>query len=222
MPSLPAARAGGALTFDTPTNVLVFSGGAVRPTADKAYAIDYKETWVLSLNNVGAGWQRRKDLPFYANHMGSVTIRDADDGEHHFYVAGQVGENEKTGNVAVNWEYVVATDQWVQRASLPLTRGHAGSSTRALGCGYYQVAGSTNGGNIGGAWGNLTNGATKDISFYDFATNSWTKMGDLTNPIKTPVCDVSPSGPDGQWLYCETGWPGGRFSVRRRIELVAQ
>ena len=173
---------------------------------------------MLSLNNTSAGWQQKAESPFHANHMGFVTIRDAQGREHHFFVGGQNGENEKTGNFDDNWEYIVASDEWVKHVPLPFPRGHAGSSTRAIGCGYLQVAGSTNGGDIGGAWGNLSSGKTTDISFYDFSTNTWTKLGDLTNPINTPVCVVSPDSAEGRWLYCETGWSGGRFSKRRRIQ----
>ena len=87
---------------------------------------------------------------------------------------------------------------------MPFTRGHASSSTRAMGCGFIIAGGSTN-----------ENGKTKDISFYDITTDTWTKIGELPNAINTPVCDI---GVDG-YLYCESGWPNGTFSHKRKIYL---
>lgn len=99
-------------------------------------------------------------------------------------MAGQLGEFEHTGNLAENWEYVVATYSRIKHASLPFTRGHSGSSTRAIGCGYFQAGGTSNGSVKGGLWGTLANGSkTTDVSFSDMTMDSWTKIGDLTNPI---------------------------------------
>ena len=57
---------------------------------------------------------------------------------------------------------------------------------------------------------------TKDISFYDVGSNSWTTIGELPAYVNTPVCDISPNG----YLYCESGWTNGLFSSRRKIQLV--
>ena len=222
LPSLPSGRAGGAMIHDELHNVLIFSGGAERPKAGSPYAEDYRHTWALSLDNIASGWVAKQDLPFLSNHMAFASVKDAQGRQHHMFIGGQVGENEKDGNVDENWEYIAPTDTWVEKANIPFTRGHASSSTRPYGCGFFQIAGTTNGFSNLPGWGSQSPGTIEDISFYDFTTNQWMPFGQLTNPVKNPVCVVAPS-PDSQgktWLYCETGWAGGRFSRRREIELV--
>jgi len=162
------------------------AGGAERPNPWSPHAEDYQHTWKLSLDNIEAGWQEKTDIPFLSNHMSYVSILDAMGQQHHFFVGGQVGQNEKSGNIDDIWEYIVATDDWVKHANLPFTRGHASSSTRPLGCGFFQIAGSTNGYYDLDEWGSNGPGKTSDISFSDFILDRWTKIGDMTNPIKHP------------------------------------
>jgi len=207
LPSLPEGRAGGGMVYDSDTNSLIFSAGAERPKAGDPNAFDYRHTWVLNLGNSGAGWKAKADIPFLSNHMSFVTVTDAAGKSRHIFVGGQVGENEKSGNVADNYEYDVKNDKWIKLKNMPMTRGHAASSTRAMGCGFIIAGGSTN--SNGGA-------KTQDVSFYDIETDSWKKIGDLPTAINTPVCDISPNG----YMYCESGWANGIFSTRRKIRLV--
>ena len=55
-----------------------------------------------------------------------------------------------------------------------------------------------------------------DVSYYDIASDSWSKIGDLPNAINTPVCDVDI---EGGWYYCFTGWATGKFATKIKIEL---
>jgi len=194
------------MIYDTASNSLVFAGGAMRPWPGNPHAEDYTHTWKLNLGNIEAGWETVSNIPFLANHMSYVTVLDAFSNERHIFVAGQVGENEFTGNIVANYEYVVETDTWIKLKDMPFTRGHASESTRAMGCGFYIAAGSTN-----------EYGKTKDISFYDIERDTWTKIGETRNALNTPVCDVSPA--TGK-MYCETGWAQGSFSTVRAITLV--
>lgn len=202
LPDLPDGRAGGGMVYDSNTNSLTFAGGAERPNANNAHAEDYTDTWTLELDNLGAGWKRKKDIPFLANHMSFVTARDGKGKEVHIFVAGQIGENEYTGNIKDNYRYDVANDQWIKLQDMILTRGHAASSTRAIGNGFLIAGGSTN-----------ENGKTASIHYYDVPSDTWTKIGDLPNPVNTPVCDISPDG----YLYCESGWANWNYSFRRKI-----
>jgi len=206
LPSLPDGRAGGGMIYDTASNSLVFAGGAERPDPSHPHAVDYQHTWKLNLGNIGAGWQTMTDIPYLANHMSYVTVRDSTKRERHIFVGGQVGEEEKTGNVSDNYEYDVATDTWIKLADIPIPRGHSSSSTRAMGCGFWMAAGTTN-----------DTGTTKDVSFYDIELNTWTHIGETRNPIKTPVCDFSPYS---NQMYCETGWSRSFYSTVRGFELV--
>lgn len=73
-----------------------------------------------------------------------ATAIDASGRERHYFLAGQVGENEHTGNVDDNYEWDIAGERWIRRRDLPFTRGHASSSTNAVNCGFMIAAGSTN------------------------------------------------------------------------------
>jgi hypothetical protein len=111
---------------------------------------------------------------------------------------------EFTGNVEENWEYDYANNQWIQLADMPFTRGHASSSTRPISCGYTMSGGSTN-----------EFGKTATVLYYDYSTNTWSTVGNLTSAINTPVCDFVKHTSTGKtWYYCDKGWSG---SWRREV-----
>ena len=217
LPDLPEGRSGGGMVYDSDSNSLIFSGGAVRPVAGNRHSVDYKNTWMLSLDNVEAGWAEKADLPFVANHMGATTTKDALGHERHFFVGGQVGDDEDFGNISDNYEYFVQSDTWIKREFMPFTRGHANSSTRAFGCGFFVAGGSTNGASEMG----IPQGKTSDISFYDTTTDSWTKIGDLVwnLGVNTPVCDIGIDAANEQYIFCESGFANADYSYRRKIVL---
>jgi len=191
-PDLPDGRAGGGMMYDSETNSLVFAGGAERPDAEAGIpdAFDYTNTWSLDLGNVKGGWKDKTGISFEANHTSFVTATDSSGKQRHIFVGGQVGENERRGNVKDHYEFDVKNDIWVKLKDMPFTRGHDSSSTRALGCGYI-TGGTTN-----------EFGKTNDVSFYNIEDDTWQKLGNLTTAINTPVCDISSNG---GYLYCEAG-----------------
>ena len=199
---LPVGRAGGGLVYDPDRNALFFTAGAERPVAGNANAVDYKDTWMYSFSNPGAGWVKKLDLPFLSNHMSFVTAKDQTGKNRHYFLAGQVGENEWSGNVKSNYEWDAVNETWIKRKDLPVARGHAASSTRAIGCGFIIAGGAVNG------------GKTKDVTYYDIPSDSWTKIGDLPNFVNTPVCDIDFAG---GYFYCESGYVNGSFSYRIKI-----
>jgi hypothetical protein len=201
---LPSGRAGGGLVYDKQRRALVFAAGAQRPEPGNPEAFDYNTTWMYYFDRPNAGWVRQADIPFLANHMSFVTAVDANTNqERHYFLGGQVGENEYTGNVVDNFEWDMDRLTWVRRRSMPMTRGHAASSTRAVGCGFVIAAGSTN-----------ENGKTADVSYYNVPTDTWTSIGTLPNAINTPVCDIDVVE---RYMYCESGWATGSFSWRRQM-----
>jgi len=189
------------MVYDSNKKELTFASGAIRPQPGKADADDQNDTWVYSLSNPGAGWQKKADIPYHANHMSFVTARDETGKERHFFVGGQVDENEWSGNVKDNYEWDAQEEKWIKRADMPFTRGHSSESTRAIACGYIIAAGSTN-----------EFGKTKDISYYDIPSNTWTTIGEMPAAINTPVCDIA-----GGYLHCESGYSKGFFSYKRKI-----
>jgi N-acetylneuraminic acid mutarotase len=189
--SLPdRGRAGGGMVYDSATNSLIFAGGAVREFQDDK-AKDLDNTWMYSLSNPQNGWVAKAPIPYTGNHMSFVTARDGANNQRHFFLAGQKSEGEANDNIASNFEYVVATDTWIARQSLPFPRGHASSSTNAFGCGFLVVAGCKNG-----------SIKVSDVTYYEIDSNTWTKIGDYQLALNTPVCDIHrPTNT----MFCEGG-----------------
>jgi hypothetical protein len=203
--SLPkGGRAQGGMFYNTQLNALIYAGGSQRPTRGSRVVIDYKDTWMYSLNNPAAGWVAQSNIPYYANHMNSVTVRDSMGMERHLVFGGQVGDYELTSNVRTMYEYIAATDRWVQRANMPFGRGHSQAAVNAIGCGFIVSGGRTN------------TGLTGDISYYSIETDTWQSIGRLPVDLHTNVCVVTPT--TGR-LRCETGWVSGKFSTETPIML---
>lgn len=201
--SLPkGGRSGGAMMYSSTLNALIYAGGSQRATQGQAVAIDYKDTWMYSFDNPAAGWVPQANIPFYGNHMSTATVSDANGKERHYVFGGQVGDYELWGNTANMYEYVVETDQWIKRTSMPFARGHATSSVQAVGCGFIVAGGRTN------------KGLTGDISYYNSVDDTWQTIGRLPVDIHTNVCVVK----FGK-LRCETGWATGTFSTETPIQI---
>jgi hypothetical protein len=203
MPKLPQPRSGGGMVYDPDRNALIYAGGAERPKAGNPHAEDRPHAWMYEFAT--GAWRSVADMPYISNHISYTTTKDAAGKVRHFFVGGQVGENEFSGNVKDHYEFDAVNLTWTPRAQQLFTRGHASSSTNAVPCGYIIAGGSTN-----------EFGKTKDISYYDIATNSWIKIGELPSAVNTPVCGIDFIG--GMY-YCETAWTTGKFSTKRRIEV---
>jgi N-acetylneuraminic acid mutarotase len=200
-------RAGGAMIYDSSLNALIYAGGAQRNTKGTTLAIDFKDTWMYSFNNPGAGWVPQSKIPYFANHMNAVTVVDSTGKERHYVFGGQVGDYELTGNVATMYEYVAITDTWIKRTPMPFGRGHATSAVRAVGCGFIVAGGRTN--------KDVMGGLTGEVTYYDVATDTWQSIGRLPVDIHTNVCVVSKTG----LLRCETGWIANDFSTETQLIL---
>jgi len=142
LPDLPVGRAGAGMVYDSSTNSLVFSAGAERVGW---VTTDFQNTWMLNLGNPGAGWVPKAAIPFHSNHMSYVTVKDASGKERHVFLGGQKAEDEHNGNINSNYEYDVANNAWIKLTDMTLARGHAASSTRAIGCGLIIAGGAING-----------------------------------------------------------------------------
>jgi hypothetical protein len=192
-------RAGGGMFYDSQLNALFYTAGAQR---HDGITIDFNDTWMYALNDTAAGWVPKAPIPFHGNHVSFVTAKDDNGRERHYILGGQHAEDEVNNNRSENFEYDAINDVWIARHPLPVPRGHAASSTRAISCGYVVAAGTTNGGK-----------KCSDVSYYDIPTDTWTSIGSLPKAIKTPVCDL---GPD-HTMYCESGFDEQWFSFKRKI-----
>ena len=201
--SLPkGGRSSGAMIYDLTLNAIFYAGGSQRSTHGQPVAIDYKDTWMYSFNNPAAGWVQQSDIPFYGNHMNSISILDSQGNNRHYIFGGQVGDYELWGNTATMYEYVATADKWIQRTSMPFARGHSASAVRAIGCGFIVAGGRTN------------EGLTGDITYYSSVDDTWQSIGRLPVDIHTNVCVVA-----FNMLRCEAGWSTGTFSTETSIYL---
>jgi hypothetical protein len=171
---------------------------AVRPKAGKSASIDYFNTWTYDLAQGDAGvWVSQDDIPFSGNHIMYTRASDEMGMERFYVMGGQMAEDEKYGNIDLMYEFVPSmpkgkNQQWIQRASMAMKRGHASASTRAYGCGLIMLGGTTN----------RPIGKIDSIDYYDIPSNTWTKIGNLGEAENTPVCDIY-ADPDGKdWIWC--------------------
>lgn len=196
--SLPnGGSAGGGMIYDTARNTLFYAGGGQRRIIGSPHPVDIDNTWKIRLSDPRSGWVASTPFPYLANHLSYVTHRDSRGSERHFFLGGQVGEIECCANFGLNFEFIASSETWVRRASIPIPRGHASSSTRAVGCGFVVAGGSTNSET---SFKNRTN----DISYYDIPTNTWTStIGLLPASIATPIVDIHSNG----YMYFVSGYP---------------
>jgi hypothetical protein len=207
LPSLPNnGSAGGGMIYNTKLNTLFYAGGGQRLQRNNVHPVDVNDTWKLTLGNISNGWVPSTPIPYQANHLSYVTHRDSLGNERHFMLGGQMSENECCGNVAYNYEFVPESETWIQRASMPIPRGHTASSTRAIGCGFIIAGGSLN-----NALGQKKLNRTDDVSYYDIYNDIWTaSIGKLPGIGATPIVDIHSNG----YMHFINALP---ISDRRRI-----
>lgn len=198
LPSLPDARAGGGMVYNKFRKALFFAGGAVRQKGG-GRVYDYGDSYVLYLAKQDEGWQRRAIMPNPRNHMSAVSVYG-----RYFFVAGQHGKDELTGNQDSLHEYRFASNTWIKRADIPFPIGHVSASTPRYYGGFFMIGGVING-----------KKKSKKVLYYHLATNAWYDIGDYQRTAQTPVCGV-------KWnrLICATayGKPGGGASgYMRRV-----
>jgi Kelch motif len=189
--NLPIGSAGAGMIYDSALNALFYSGGRQSYNFSNPGTFDVTHTWKYSFQNTSAGWVASTPIPYEANHQSAVTHTDAFGKQRHFYMGGQERLYECCRNKDALYEFVVRTETWVRRANMPLARGHATASTRAIGCGFFIAGGSVN-----SPIGILNR--TTDMSYYDIPSDRWMRLGDVPFPGATPVV-VAP--PNSGYLY---------------------
>jgi N-acetylneuraminic acid mutarotase/fibronectin type 3 domain-containing protein len=170
-PTLPKMRgAGGAGLIG---NTIVFFGGM-------NYNRDWSapNTWALDLNNQGAGWVSKADMPNPRNHIAAASV-----GGFVYAIGGQY--NQEEAQIAQNEvdRYDLATDTWVKVGELPTVRSHINSSTFAWNGKILIVGGET-----------AYNTVVRNVTLYDPATNTSTEMSPLPFGRSTSVAGVLPDG----------------------------
>jgi N-acetylneuraminic acid mutarotase len=206
LPPLPeGGRGGGGMVYMKITNSLLYATGATRPV--NGPTIDRTDAWELRLDNLSAGWQSQPDIPYKGNHVSHVTAM-FEGKQRHYFMGGQEEGDEYNSNFADNFEWDNTSKVWIKRADMLFPRGHASTSAFAYGCGFLIAGGAIN-----------DSKRTADISYYGIDTDSWTKVGDLTQTINTPACDIVRFDNGTDYIYCQTGPVSGSFSWRIQISL---
>jgi hypothetical protein len=189
LPLLPdGGSAGAGMIYDSETRTIFYVSGSKRPKVGDRFSVDVNTVWKYTFAPGEKKWVASTPIPFKSNHMSSVTHLDTvTNKERHFFLGGQIGENEHTGNLPDMYELIVSSETWVRRASMPMGRGHAMASTRSIGCGFIIASGSVN-------TVTAIKNRTADISYYDIPTNRWTSIGNLVYGMVTPIIDIDTTG----------------------------
>ena len=119
-PSLPEARGSGGMELIN--NKLYFTSG--ERLSDRA---DVGTTWMYDLNNTGAGWQTRADLPAPRSHFGTAVINGI-----LYVVGGQTGHDSAGVPLKTVYAYDPVANTWTQKADLPGPISHQAPATFAF------------------------------------------------------------------------------------------
>lgn len=182
MPDLPESSGGAGMVYIQKLNALFYAGGAIRNGTSGG--TDTGKSYMLFLGNVTDGWQSRATMPDPRNHLAAVVVSG-----RAFFLGGQKGGDEVSGNSAEVREYLWWVDKWIVRKSMPLPLGHVSASVFRYSGGIMVVGGITNGREL-----------VDEILFYDVRGNEWYNIGTFPRKVQTPVC-VS-WGP----VYCVSGF----------------
>lgn len=154
MPSLPEARAAGALA--ELGGKLHFFGGADINRKDKA------EHWVLSLNAINQGWTSAAPLLTPRNHLGRAVL-----GGKIYAIGGQKGTNDRINQLTNVDAWDPVTNKWTPVTSLPKARSHISGATFAMDNKWIIVAGGmTNTTSTKGL-------SLNEMTLYDPQSKSW-------------------------------------------------
>ncbi|PXF43252.1 Kelch-like protein terF [Gracilariopsis chorda] len=188
IPKLPLAVGGGGMVYISQLDSLLFSSGMIRQQ-DEWHGIDSTHSYMLDLKNMGAGWVRKADIPNPRNHMSGVSVLG-----RYFFVGGQKGADEESGNQRSVHEYDYSNDKWIEKESIPVPLGHISASTFQYGRGFITVAGITDG-----------RRPIAKVHYYDAVKNIWSELGFYPRQVQSVVC-----GPSNDAIHCSTGrgFPG--------------
>jgi hypothetical protein len=170
---------GGGMIYDQRTNALFYSGGGQRPILGGLPTTDTNKTWKYSFDAPNLGWVASTPIPYKANHLSAVTNKRISGNGRHFFLGGQMGDDEIHGNVADVFEFMATTETWIRRASMPVARSHTTASTREVGCGFIMAGGSINS-------PTTKKNRTNEILYYDIPLDSWLSFGTLPIAGATP------------------------------------
>src|SRR6185295_7274914 len=163
-PSLPAARASGALV--RLGRELHYFGGLM---ADRN--TDAGDHWVLNLDQANPSWLSAAPLPTPRNHLGAAVLNGKI-----YALAGWQHHDVSPTDVAIVEVYDAATGAWSTAASTPTVRSHFEPGTFVRDGRIVIVGGKSNDQNVA------------DITEYDPLTNTWTALTPaLPTPVRAPI-----------------------------------
>lgn len=184
LPMLPERRAGGGLVV-VKKRWLIYSSGVDRPARSMRWHYDKGQTWRLDMWNKWQGWVDEKaPITKARNHMGAVASCG-----RIFFVGGQKGSNEYSGNMDEVDEYDEGDKVWRNVSRLPVKRGHISASVLAYRCGVLVV---------GGTGQQLKH--LDDVLWWEPGMNMWHTIGRFPKGVSTPVCGIYED-----MLICSTG-----------------
>lgn len=125
-------------------NSLLWAGGSTRVGWQ---VTDSGRSWLLNLDDLENGWIETATKPFASNHLSFTRAKDGLGNWRYYVMGGQLKGDEGSSELSELVEFVYnpeGDDKWIQRADMPITRGHASSSTNKYGCGFIIAGGTSN------------------------------------------------------------------------------
>lgn len=191
LPSLPTHAGGGGLVYIAEMKTLMYASGMQR--LKEVYGgVDIGNTYMLKLNDLAGGWERKSDMPNPRNHMAGVYASG-----RIMFIGGQHSSNEDSGNQDTVNEYLPWSNQWKTRASLPMKLSHISASTFRYWDGVVVVGGVTNG-----------RRKVESLYHYDAIKDCWTWFANYPVVVQSSVCGTSLES-----VFCATGWVQPGYNV---------
>ncbi|MFT7589024.1 MAG: N-acetylneuraminic acid mutarotase [Limisphaerales bacterium] len=163
-PNLPSPRASGGGAF---VGTKLYHFGGLLPDR----ITDINENLMLDLDDLGAGWQSKADMPVGLNHMGVVSQAGII-----YSVGGQMGLDGGTEVIVADmYSYDPMVDNWTILSSLPMERSQMRPGTFTLN------------GSIYAAGGRKTGNFHDDIVAYDVANDLWSTVCTMPYKLHAPT-----------------------------------
>jgi N-acetylneuraminic acid mutarotase len=156
LPDLPTDRAAGQLVVLGRN--LHYIGGT-----NLARTEDVNDHYVLSLDNIAAGWDTLADLPEPRQHAAAVALNG-----FIYYMGGQTGHDDKLTPKAAVHRYDPASNSWTKLNNMPKPINHVSSAAVVYNGKIITIGGQTTHQN-----------GIDNVYAYDPAADSWTEIGKL-------------------------------------------
>jgi N-acetylneuraminic acid mutarotase/fibronectin type 3 domain-containing protein len=191
LPPLPEARGSGGLAI-IEGNLHFFAGSDIRRH-------DRSEHWILSLDDLEAGWRSAPALVPGRNHHAAVTL-----GGKIYSIGGQQGQDAAHTALELVTVWDPATSTWTEAAPLPIPLSHISASVFVMGERIIVAGGEI-----------AHDRPVANVWAYSPSEDTWTELTSLPAPRRSGVAGTI----DGEIIFTAGGNPGFAADTYRGVPL---